>query len=37
MVLNIVKLAKSEEFEEAIELYNGEDFQKLQENYVNVR
>ena len=37
MVLNIVKLAKSEEFEVAVELYNGEDFQKLQENYVKTR
>ena len=37
MVLNIVKLAKSEEFEVAVELYNDEDFQKLQENYVKTR
>ena len=37
MVLNIVNLAKSEEFEEALELYNGEDFHKLQENYVKTR
>ncbi len=37
MVFNIVKLAKSEELEEALELYNDEDFQKLQENYVKTR
>ncbi len=36
MVFNIVKLAKSEELEEALEFYNGEDFQELQENYVKM-